>query len=230
MVHHRKLVMLSLLFNLGCSVFGVRTSEELKYSVVESHDDFEIRTYAPYISAQASLTGEYRAVQGDLFRLLAGYIFGKNSTRDSIEMTAPVLLDSESREGVDGAGSRETLSETQSESIAMTAPVTMQPGGDGQWTMSFSMPSKYTMGTLPKPTDARVRLLEVPERTVAVIRFSGRFGDEERRAENARSLLKWLAESKWYKATGKPFYAGYDPPFTLPFLRRNELLIDVQPL
>ena len=118
----------------------------------------------------------------------------------------------------------------RSEKIAMTAPVTMERGDNGRWKMGFSMPADYTMDTLPLPLDKRVTLVEILSKTVAVIRFSGLFGDEERRSIKTDTLMKWLAEKKRYRVIGQPFYAGYDPPFTLPFLRRNEVLIEVQPI
>ena len=94
--------------------------------------------------------------------------------------------------------------------------------------MAFSMPSSYTMETLPKPLDDRVKLVEVPQRTVAVFQFSGFFDNEDNRAEGRAILQKWLSDNPTYKAVGTPFYAGYDPPFTLPFLRRNEVLLTIE--
>jgi hypothetical protein len=107
----------------------------------------------------------------------------------------------------------------------MTAPVTMAASTDGHWTMSFSMPAKYSMATLPKPLNENVSLVAVPQRTVAVARFAGSFDDVEKRVEGERVLAKWLKHNPKYQRVGAPFYAGYDPPFTLPFLRRNEVLV-----
>ena len=202
-----------LLLATGCSVVGIRTAEELSYSVVASDAAVEIRQYAPHIAAEASMEGDHESVQRDLFRALAGYIFGKNTTQEEIAMTAPVTMNQDTT--ADG------------ENIAMTAPVTMTPTDTNGWTMAFSMPSKYTMDTLPKPVDDRVTLVEVPERTVAVVRFSGSFNDSDNRAESLGQLTQWLNNQSKYKTVGKPFFAGYDPPFTLPFLRRNEVLVEI---
>jgi len=197
-------------------VFGIRTAEELEYSVVEDHDDVEIRQYAPHLSAQASMKGAYKDIQSGLFRVLAGYIFGKNSTEEDIAMTAPVLMETG------------TAAERQNEDIAMTAPVMMERSGDDQWTMAFSMPSKYTLKTLPKPLDDRVQIVEIPQRLYAVIRFSGSVSNLEKRQRKAEDLLEWLKKQSRYTVTGPPIFAGYDPPFTLPFLRRNEVLVPIE--
>ncbi len=187
----RTLLMITALVTTGCSVFGIRTAEELKYEVLEEQDHFEIRTYAPYIQAEASVDESDGVARRDLFRILAGYIFGKNASQEKI---------------------------------------TMEKGDNGRWKMGFSMPADYTMDTLPLPLDKRVTLVEVPSKTVAVIRFSGYFGDDKRRSKKTDTLMKWLSENNRYRVVGEPFYAGYDPPFTLPFLRRNEVLIEVQPI
>ena len=216
-----------LFYSLGCSVVGIRTAEELTYSLVEEHDDLEIRQYAPYIAAEASLEGEQPEVQSALFRILAGYIFGKNTTQESIAMTAPVMM-----EGVDGASSEAIPTNLeppthQSQKIAMTAPVLMKESPSA-WTMAFSMPAEHTMESLPLPLDKRVRLVEVPQKTYAVIRYAGSFRNEKKRENNRRVLLEWVRQHPAYQAVGEAFYAGYDPPFTLPFLRRNEVLVEVQ--
>ena len=202
------------LYMTGCSVFGIRSAEELKYSVISKSDDFEIREYQPYISAVASMKGPYEEVQGDLFRILAGYIFGKNSTDSKMAMTSPVQTNPEIKD--------------TNKKIAMTAPVLMTPESEGTWKMAFSMPSKYTMQSLPKPLDPRVTLVEVPAKKFAVIRFSGSYDDLKKRRNKAEELSKWLSTNPQYKKVSEPVFAGYDPPFTLPFLRRNEALIEIK--
>ena len=202
--------------SLGCSVVGIRTAEELSYDVVTKDDTIEIRRYAPHVAAQASLDGDQEATQGTLFRVLAGYIFGKNTDREEIAMTAPVVMN----QSKDQNGTP----------IAMTAPVTMTPSETNRWTMAFSMPAKYSLKTLPQPVDERVTLVEMPARTVAVVRYTGSFNNAENRADSLAALTGWLDKHPKYRAIGQPFYAGYDPPFTIPFLRRNEVLIEVEGL
>ena len=207
-------LLLGLFCTMGCSVFGVRTAEELSYSVLNTDESIEIREYAPHIAAQASVEGTQESVQRDLFRALAGYIFGKNTTQEEISMTAPVVMD--------------PADVPKSETIEMTAPVTMTSPTQNRWTMAFSMPSKYSMQTLPKPVDDRVTLVEVPARTVVAVRYTGSFNDREKRTDSVAKLTQWLTKNPDYKAVGKPFFAGYDPPFTLPFLRRNEVLLEIK--
>lgn len=221
MVRMVSLMAFSFLIQAGCSVVGVRTAEELQYNVIVEDDNFEIREYAPYISAKASTEDKSRNPNG-LFRILAGYIFGNNTTDESIAMTAPVVME-EGRPAKDEEAARDT-----SANIAMTAPVIMDESEEGTWTMAFSMPAEYSMESLPKPLDNRVSLVEVPASTVAVIRYSGSFNDRGKRVEMKEALLFWVQEHPSYKASGKPFYAGYDPPFTVPFLRRNEVLVEVE--
>ena len=228
MIARTVIFFVALLLASGCSVFGIRTAEELSYSVVEDEESVEVRRYAPYISAEASMEGDYEAVQSDLFRALAGYIFGKNATEEDIAMTAPVVMNPQEQSDTNtksGAAAKTAENET----IAMTAPVTMTPESENQWKMAFSMPSKYTMETLPKPTDKRVKLVPIAARTLAVVRYSGTFNDDENRDESLSILQTWLANHPEYVKVGEPFFAGYDPPFTLPFLRRNEVLIEIKP-
>ena len=116
----------------------------------------------------------------------------------------------------------------EGEQIAMTAPVIMEESSEGKWKMAFSMPAKYTMENIPKPLDERVKLVEVPARTLAVVQYSGSFNNTEKREEMEQALAEWLAQHPDYRAKGKIFYAGYDPPFTVPFLRRNEVLVEVE--
>ena len=146
------------------------------------------------------------------FRLLANYIFGNNTASggggEKIQMTAPVGM------------------EPRSEKVSMTAPVSMQES-DGRWRVSFVMPSRYTMETLPRPNSAAVTIRQIPETRYAVIRFSGLTG-AKRVAQKTQDLLAWL-EGKGLKASGAPELARYNPPWTLPFLRRNEILLKYQP-
>ena len=195
-------------------MFGIRSAEELKYDVISKSGDFEIRAYEPYVSAIATMKGPYEEVQGDLFRLLAAYIFGKNTTESKIAMTAPVQTNPEAQDS--------------GEKIAMTAPVVLEPDREGAWKMSFSMPSEYTMQSLPKPLDPQVTLVPVPAKMFAVIRFSGSFDDLDKRRSKAEELSKWLSTQSRYKKVSDPVFAGYDPPFTLPFLRRNEVMIEIE--
>ncbi len=108
------------------------------------------------------------------------------------------------------------------EKISMTAPVTMQQT-DGKWRMYFVMPTQYTLSTLPTPNNSAVTLHELPATRMAVIRFSGLAG-AEKTAKQTAELMAWL-KSKNIVPIGEPELARYNPPWTLPFLRRNEVMV-----
>lgn len=110
--------------------------------------------------------------------------------------------------------------------IAMTAPVDMTPT-QGEWVVRFTMPSGYTLSTLPAPDDARVKLRETPPTRFAVLRFSGRAQPDKVAAKTAE-LTAWMAKRQ-LKPAGPVTLAQYNPPWTLWFLRRNEVMFPVQP-
>jgi hypothetical protein len=188
------------------SVAIVAGIEEARYTVTAQRDGYEIRRYEPQLVAEAAMPTQSSADRGAAFRLIAGYIFGGNEGKASIAMTAPVVM------GAPG----------KSEPIAMTAPVIMGAG-----TMRFVMPSKYkSLADLPKPNDARVVLKEVPGKTVAAVRFSW-YPTEVKVAALSDTLLAALARDG-QKAASKPYLASYDPPFSVPFLKRNDILVDLE--
>ncbi len=191
------------------SVFGIRgIYEQPPYEVVRRlTSDIEIRRYAPRLAAQTTVSAPNAdEAANQAFSLLAGYIFGKNREKAGIAMTAPV-------------------SQEKSRDIAMTAPVQSSPAGQGGMTMRFFLPSALTRETAPTPLDPRVEIVDVPSETLAVLTFSGRLTDRVRDART-KELLDGLAKSGW-RATGTPFTFTYDPPFTIPFLRRNEVVVAV---
>ncbi len=112
-----------------------------------------------------------------------------------------------------------------SEKIAMTAPVTLEPKGD-QWRLHFVMPEGYQMDSLPRPVDPNVRLRQVPAHKVAAIRFSGFTTDASIR-ENTEALRAWIAKEQLTEIS-PPQVARYNDPFTLPWNRRNEILIEIR--
>lgn len=199
-------VVIMALLQVGCSVFGVRKEENPKYRVILQEGDKEIREYEPYIVASTKIEGSFKEAQNPGFRVLATYIFGENEGNQKISMTAPVVQ--------------------RPEKIAMTAPVVQSPSGGG-WEMTFMMPSKYKLEDLPLPKDPRVKLKVMPARTLAVIRFSGFWSDEKNR-KMAGDLQDWLTQLNKYESVSAPMFAGYDPPWTLPLLRRNEMMIEVR--
>jgi SOUL heme-binding protein len=187
----------------------VMAIEVSRYNVIEQSGDFELRQYLPKIIAETEVSGSLDDASSAGFRLIADYIFGNNTLptggKEKISMTAPVIM------------------EAQSEKISMTVPVTMEKS-DGRWRMHFVMPSQYTMETLPKPNNPAVTLREIPGQRYAVIRFSW-FAGEEKVAKKTTELLAWMKE-KSIIPKGSPALARYNPPWTPPFLRRNEVLIE----
>jgi hypothetical protein len=185
--------------------------EEPQYAVLESSPPFELRIYEPMILAEVQVSGDLDEASSQGFRLIAAYIFGQNTVSEKIAMTAPVALESQANTS---AGTK----------IAMTAPVNIEASG-GQWTVSFVMPAQYTLATLPKPLNSQVRLRQVPAVKRAVIRFTG-FYDDKKVAIKTGELEEWMA-SKNLQPLGPAKFARYNPPWTLPFMRRNEIMIDV---
>lgn len=179
--------------------------EQPNYEIESSLDSYEIRRYDPMIVAEVSLNGSREESISTGFRLLADYIFGNNIVEERIAMTAPVQQE-------------------RSEKIAMTAPVQQQEV-DGAWNVRFVMPSQYSMETLPKPRNQRVALRQIPSKRYVVITFSGTNSDANIKKNEQR--LKAYIEANALQTVGSPKYAFYNPPWTLPFLRRNEILIEL---
>lgn len=190
-------------------IVGIRVgTEEPSHSSERLTEGIEIRRYQPRIAAETTVqTGEEQA-RSEGFRRLAGYIFGGNQGSSRIAMTAPV-----------------SQAATGGSKIAMTAPVSRSGDAESGWVIRFFMPSKWTMATLPEPTDARVRLVDVPAETVAVLRFTG---DRSQAAVAARSEdLREVLRNKGIEAFGEPVAWFYDPPWTVPFRRRNEVVVPI---
>lgn len=192
---------------IGAAAWGsiVSNVEQAKYEVVESQGDIQIRDYAPMIVAEAEVSGERKEAINQGFRIIADYIFGNNAPKQNVAMTAPVI-------------------QQPAEKIAMTAPVT-QEGAGNSWKVRFVMPSSYTMDTLPKPNNDSVKLEKVPGKRFAVIRFSGMAGEESLKSQTDE--LQTFISTKKLNAISEPTYAFFNPPWTLPFLRRNEVMVEI---
>ncbi|MEM7191670.1 MAG: heme-binding protein [Pseudomonadota bacterium] len=187
-------------------VFGVRLSEEAPYQVIgRVGGDVEIRRYAPIMVAEVALPADDREARGQAFRLLFDYISGANSTAsgsDKAAMTVPVAVD-------------------EPERVAMTVPV---EDSRSTGTMRFFLPAKYSEAAPPpKPRDSRVQIAQLPARTIAALRYSG---SGRNPAPKEQDLLDVLEGSEW-RPEGRPYTLYYDPPFTIPFLRRNEAAVTV---
>lgn len=179
--------------------------EHPDYKLVTSKGDIEVRDYSPMILAEVVVSGERKQAISEGFKILADYIFGNNTSNKKMEMTAPVTNE-------------------PSEKMAMTAPV-MQEQSTDQWIVRFVMPKKYSFESLPKPNSKDVILIPLPARRFAVIRFSGLANDENIK-QHTKELESYILTEK-LQPIGEAILAFYNPPWTLPFLRRNEVMIEI---
>lgn len=184
--------------------------EEPDFQVIESHKDIQIRDYKPMIVAEVEVSGERGVAIKEGFRLIADYIFGNNqskenstSTPQQIPMTTPVI-------------------QQKNEKIPMTTPVAQQ-AKNNNWVVQFVMPKSYTLKTLPKPNNPQVELREVPAYKAVTIRFSGM--STRQNLEKHLTELRDFVSTHDLKVIDNPIYAFYNPPWTLPFLRRNEIIL-----
>ena len=192
----------------ACSIVGVRALEEPAYQTQMQEGRFEIREYSSYLVAEVFMEEEnFDEASGDGFRMLADYIFGNNLSRSaSVQMAGKA--------------------EAASENIAMTAPVQMDQGKkSNQWRMAFSLPSKWNLETAPVPNDQRVNLREISPERMVVLQFSGRMATQDLE-EKEQELRQW-AMKQGITVVGSVRTARYDPPWTLPFLRKNEVQLKV---
>jgi len=189
------------------TIVGIRHgTEEPPFTVERRVDNVEIRRYGSRIAAETTIDADEEPARNEGFRRLARYIFGGNRSKTKIAMTAPVA-------------------QQQSEKIAMTAPVATQRGAAGQWVVRFFMPSEYTLDTLPTPSDDRVRLVNVPAERVAVLQFSGLPSPAAVAAHTDQLLAALRANS--IDVEEEPVGWFYDPPWTIPFRRRNEVAVSL---
>ena len=198
--------LLSALAISACSVVGIRSgTEEPHYTLLQSDGPLELRQYPPRLAAETDVAGSEISARSDGFRRLAGFIFGGNTSQSQIAMTAPVAQ--------------------SGTTIAMTAPVAWQQASPGRWRIRFFMPATFTEATLPRPNDPAIQIVTVPAQTLAVYRYTGSTSPEAT-AEAAQELLRRLQPTPW-TATATPVAWFYDPPWTIPFLRRNESVAEV---
>lgn len=182
----------------------VNAIEEPAFEIIDSNEVFEVRRYASYIVAETTVDGDLNDAGSAAFRILAGYIFGDNSDSAKMKMTAPV----ETRPAKGSA-----------------AMVTSGKAGPSRYTVGFVMESKFSLDTLPQPEDQRVTLREVEPRTVAALRFSGRW--TEGNYEKHEKMLLEALDAAGYETVAPPMLARYNSPMMPWFMRRNEVLVEV---
>ena len=183
--------------------------ESPRYETVQKENKFEIREYEDYILAEVEIDGDFSSALQKGFRVLADYIFGGNTSKARISMTVPV-----------------TEQAVASEKIEMTAPVTSSPVEEGKkYRIAFTMPSKYTLESLPEPANKTISFRRVAKHRVALLRFSGNLNSKLAICK-AKELETWLNENKYPKKTGFVF-AQYNPPWIPGIFRRNEVLTNL---
>jgi len=197
----------------GLIFFGgtAMSLEQPEYTVVHTEGDIEYRQYDSYLVSETIIenAGSYEDAGNEGFRRLFRYISGGNQSQSKIAMTVPV---------------QQT---PQSEKIAMTVPVQQQNSAEG-WRVTFMLPSQYTLETAPQPQDPRVQVREVPARLVAALRFSGRWTD--RNFEGKKRILLASMEADSVQSLGEMQSAMYSAPYIPPFMRRNEVMVEVNRL
>lgn len=191
----------------ACTVVGIRQSEQPDFHTLFAEGPFELRLYPELLIAETTISGDYKTSSDQSFRRLAGFIFGNNTRKENVAMTTPVYQ------------------ETASESIAMTIPV-FQEADSQAWRMSFIMPRNYQLDTLPQPLDSSIDIKKLHPRKVAVMTYSGSLNQDSIN-DHATQLIAWLS-TRSINMISKPKSAAYDPPWTIPNLRHNEIHIDVE--
>lgn len=180
--------------------------ETPKYELVTSERNIDVRRYDSMIIAEVEMNGPRADAIRNGFLVLAQYIFGNNLSKQGLEMTAPVQQQGCTK-------------------IPMTAPVQQQSTGN-YWKISFIMPSEHTMETIPKPLNDLVTIKKIPSKTFAVIAFSGTNSDENIK-DHENQLMKYVSANN-LSLIDTPKYAFYNPPWTLPSMRRNEVMVEIQ--
>ncbi len=183
-------------------------TEQQPFEAVRSYDGFELRRYPSHVVAEVTVELPFEQAGNAAFRYLFGYISGQNRSRTSVAMTAPVLQ-----------------SPGAAQKVAMTAPVIQHRTQEGGYAVAFVLPAAMTEETAPEPTDPHVSIRTVPPRLAAVTRYSGRWSQDSYE-RHCRSLLRAI-EAQGLTAIGTPRFARFDPPFKPWFLRRNEVVVDV---
>jgi hypothetical protein len=194
----------------GCSLFGDSGVKNAPYTLLKSDQEqkIEVRNYESMVLVSSDMSADgMNSAFRDLFR----YIAGENEGSTEIAMTAPVLIN-------------ELEAASTGTEIAMTAPVFMKERSEEQ-VMSFVMPADFTLKSTPKPTNPNVWVTEVKDYKVVVIKFSGLLSDSNVETQT-KILNSWIAKNG-YTAISEPINAAYNGPFTIPWLRHNEVLIEV---
>ena len=187
--------------------FGIHVGEKAAYHVLQKFGPIEIREYEPMTLAQATVAGPYNIFRRQAFLKLADYIFGQNFSKERLSVTP--------------AGTPAK----KSTKISMTTPVFQEMTPQG-WTMSFVLPSKYSLSNVPKPLDPDVRIVSKPGKKVAALIYHGNNTSEKMR-QKQKELELWIAQNGHFRPITSAFFAQYDAPITIPLFKKNEVQVEV---
>ena len=204
-----RLLLLACLLFINNFFNTAMATEEPEFKLISEEGEFQIREYDPKIIAQVEVEGDFDEASSRGFKLLADYIFGNNlldGGSKKISMTTPVEMS------------------PMAENLLMTSSI-LDDQVNNKWSINFVMPQEFSLDTLPKPNNFQVNIIEVPKEKYAVIVFSGLIR-ESSYAEKAELLSNYLVENG-LKQQGAIKIARYNPPWTLPFFRRNELMVRI---
>ncbi len=183
-------------------------TEQQPFDVVRRCPGFDLRRYPEHIVAEVTVRSSFDSAGSIAFRALFGYITGQNVSRSKVAMTAPVV---------------QSLA---AEKIAMTAPVVQRTDGDGEYVIAFVLPASMTAETAPEPTNPQVEIRTVEASLAAAKAYSGRWTQSSYDRHCAE--LQEAVRAEGLSPVGSPRFARFDPPFKPWFLRRNEVVVDVE--
>lgn len=183
-------------------------TEQQPYDTVRHCDGFDLRRYPAHVVAEVTVRSSFDNAGSVAFRSLFGYITGQNTSKSTVAMTAPVV---QSR---------------ASQKIAMTAPVVQRSDGGGGYVVAFVLPASMTIDTAPKPINPQVEIRTVEASLAAAKAYSGRWSQSsyDRHCDELQEAVR----GEGLRPVGSPRFARFDPPFKPWFLRRNEVVLDVE--
>ncbi len=181
--------------------------EQPTYTLLRTHEFFEVRNYEPFVVAEVVVPGPANEAVDQAFPLLAGFVFGQNRSERKWEMTAP-LMQTALRFVPPAPATADPIEMVETVLVQLMLPRESSPAG------------------LPEPLDPRVRFREVPRQRLAVIQYSGSWSQAN--YEEHLELLRQALSQAGIMVLGDPVFSSYDAPLTPWFWRTNEIWLRVQ--
>lgn len=186
-------------------VFGIRFEEEPKFYVILKDSHKQIRKYRPFILAQTLVLGDFETARDLGYKRLSRFLQGHNSFQEKMMMTTPVF-------------------QVRGDRMSMTSIPEASDQPKESWILSFIMPARFNMGSIPHPIEKSIKLIKVPSVIVASLRYNGP-NTEAQMDIKTQELYSWLESHPKYKTISEPRFAQYDPPYVIPIFRRNEIQV-----